>query len=88
MVAVPFQYFLYLFFTYISDLFNISKVLELIFGGLRNSDDDIVKNFQNVHFIINYKNNGFALFAWAVFIFVDFATAIVPSLSLNEQFCC
>ena len=34
---------------YINDLFNISKVLELIFGGLSNSDDDSVKNFQNVH---------------------------------------
>ena len=51
---------------YINDLCNISKVLELIFGGLSNSDDDSVKNFQNVRaYFINNKINAysFALFA-------------------------
>ena len=65
---------------YINDLCNISKVLELIFGGLSNSDDDSVKNFQNVRaYFINNKINAysFALFAWA----------LVLSVSLNDQFC-
>ena len=60
--------------------------IHLTIGSLSNHDDDGNKNVTNLH-IWQWKNNTFARFARAFFIFWHFADVLVLSTTWNDLFC-